>query len=427
MSTNNRVIAVEAVEGTDAMLARVAELREKGRWRTKGRAGFLVKAPKRGQDLRVDLPAIGPDTLRGAEKAGLRGIAVAAGGVLMLDRAALAAQAERAGLFLHGFWEAPMKYFIVTGEPSGDALGAKLLSALRARDPQAEFVGVGGEAMATPGFCKPVPAVRHFGDGHPAGAGAPAHAAAPRSTKPRARRSPRKPDVLVLIDSPDFTHRVAKKARKALPDLRVVDYVSPTVWAWRPGRAKKMQEIIDLVLALLPFEPEAHQRLGGPECRYVGHPLIERLAELHGDEAGRENGPVLVLPGSRRSVLARMGPVFSDALARLHALRPGLEFVLPVAGPVEGLVRAEVETWPVKPRIVAGEAEKYAAFRTARAALAASGTVTLELALSGTPDGGRLQGAEIRGIHRAAADPGSDHRAAQSDPGRERLSGIRAG
>jgi len=100
---NRRVIAVEAVEGTDAMLARVADLREKGRWRPKGRAGLLVKSPKRGQDLRVDLPAIGPATLVGAETAGLRGIAVAAGGVLMLDRAALAAQADRAGLFLHGF------------------------------------------------------------------------------------------------------------------------------------------------------------------------------------------------------------------------------------------------------------------------------------------------------------------------------------
>jgi len=104
---NRRVIAVEAVEGTDAMLARVAELREKGRWRPKGRAGILVKAPKRGQDFRVDLPAIGPDTLRGAEQAGLRGVAVSAGGVLMLDRAALAAQAERAGLFLYGFGETP--------------------------------------------------------------------------------------------------------------------------------------------------------------------------------------------------------------------------------------------------------------------------------------------------------------------------------
>jgi DUF1009 family protein len=105
---NRRVIAVEAVEGTDAMLARVAELREKGRWRAKGPAGLLVKAPKRGQDLRVDMPAIGPDTLAGAQQALLRGIAVAAGGVLMLDRAGLAARADRAGLFLHGFTpEAP--------------------------------------------------------------------------------------------------------------------------------------------------------------------------------------------------------------------------------------------------------------------------------------------------------------------------------
>jgi lipid-A-disaccharide synthase len=277
-----------------------------------------------------------------------------------------------------------MKFFVITGEPSGDALGAKLLSALRARDPQAEFLGVGGEAMARQGFESlfPLSDISVMGI-------LPVLARLPTLLR-RINETARaviaaQPDVLVLIDSPDFTHRVARRARKALPDLKVVDYVSPTVWAWRPGRAKTMRTCIDLVLALLPFEPDAHKRLGGPDCLYVGHPLIERLAELHGDEAGREHGPVLVLPGSRRSVLARMGPVFSDALARLHALRPGLQFVLPVAGPIEALVRAEVETWPVQPRIISGEAEKYAAFRTARAALAASGTVTLELALSGTP------------------------------------------
>jgi len=277
-----------------------------------------------------------------------------------------------------------MKVFIVTGEPSGDALGAKLLDAISARDPQAEFFGVGGEAMAARGFRSlfPLSDISVMGI-------LPVLGRLPtllRRINETARAAVEaRPDVLVLIDSPDFTHRVAKKARKALPDLRVVDYVSPSVWAWRPGRAKKMRTCIDLVLALLPFEPAAHEKLGGPKCVYVGHPLIERLAELQGGEAGREDGPVLVLPGSRRSVLARMGPVFSDALARLHALRPELEFVLPVAGPIEGLVRAAVESWPVKPRIVSGEAEKFLAFRTARAALAASGTVTLELALSGTP------------------------------------------
>ncbi|PPQ39682.1 lipid-A-disaccharide synthase [Rhodoblastus acidophilus] len=277
-----------------------------------------------------------------------------------------------------------MNYFIVTGEPSGDALGAKLLAALRARDPEAVFAGVGGEAMARAGFASlfPLADISVMG------------------ILPVLRRLPTvlrridetaravvasRPDVLVLIDSPDFTHRVAKKARKALPDLKVVDYVSPTVWAWRPGRAKKMRKIIDLVLAVLPFEPAAHQRLGGPKCIYVGHSLVERVEDLHGDESARANGPVLVLPGSRRSVVARMGPAFRDALARLKALRPELEFVLPVAGPVEAVVRAEVARWPVQPRIVVGEAERYAAFRGAGAALAASGTVTLELALSGTP------------------------------------------
>jgi lipid-A-disaccharide synthase len=146
-----------------------------------------------------------------------------------------------------------------------------------------------------------------------------------------------------------------------------------------------MRAYVDLVLALLPFEPAAHERLGGPRCLYVGHPLIERLDILRGDPSAKRSGPVLVLPGSRRSVIARMGPAFRDALALLDAQRPGLDFVLPVAGPVEAAVRAEIESWPVKPRLVLGEAAKYEAFRTARAALAASGTVTLELALSGTP------------------------------------------
>jgi lipid-A-disaccharide synthase len=194
-----------------------------------------------------------------------------------------------------------------------------------------------------------------------------------------------RPEVLVLIDSPDFTHRVARRARKAMPELKVVDYVSPTVWAWRPWRARSMRRIIDLVLALLPFEPEAHERLGGPRCLYVGHPLIERLSELRGDDGAKLSGPVLVLPGSRASVVGRMGAAFGGAIARLDEIHPGLDFVLPTARQVEARIRAEVDTWPVKPRIVLDDAEKYAAFRSARAAVAASGTVTLELALSRTP------------------------------------------
>jgi len=197
-----------------------------------------------------------------------------------------------------------------------------------------------------------------------------------------------RPDALVIIDSPDFTHRVARRARKALPDLAVVDYVSPSVWAWRPGRARAMLSYVDCVLGLLPFEPEAYQRLGGPRCVYVGHPLIERFAELrpNEDEARRRHAepPVLVvLPGSRRSEIRRLMADFGGALGALQERIGPFTAILPTLPHIEEEVRARAALWPVTPRIVLGEAAKFEAFRTARAGLAASGTVTL--ALAGVP------------------------------------------
>ena len=129
-----------------------------------------------------------------------------------------------------------------------------------------------------------------------------------------------RPDALVIIDSPDFTHRVARRVRAAAPSIPIIDYVSPTVWAWRPGRAEAMRRYVDHVLALMPFEPAAHQRLGGPPCTYVGHPLIEQLATLRPDReeaARREAAPplVLVLPGSRRGEVRRHIGVFGAAMA----------------------------------------------------------------------------------------------------------------
>jgi lipid-A-disaccharide synthase len=276
------------------------------------------------------------------------------------------------------------KLFIIAGEASGDQLGYKLIRALRARAPGVEIAGVGGEAMAREGLASlfPISDISVMGV-LPVLARLPTLLARIDETA-RAVVAFR-PDALILIDSPDFTHRVARRARKSLPGLKVIDYVSPTVWAWRPGRAKKMRAYIDLVLALLPFEPQAHERLGGPRCLYVGHPLIERLEDFRGDDREKASGPVLVLPGSRGSVLARMNEVFGGAVARLDAARPGLDYVLPAAAPVEEKIREMVSGWKVKPKIIVGEAEKCAAFRSARAALAASGTVTLELALSRTP------------------------------------------
>jgi lipid-A-disaccharide synthase len=284
----------------------------------------------------------------------------------------------------------PLHLALVVGEHSGDELGFKLIRALReAAGPDTRFTGTAGDAMRREGMESLFP----LSD------------IAVMGILPVIKRLPgllrridetaqaivaARPDGLVIIDSPDFTHRVARKVRKSLPRLPVVDYVSPSVWAWRPGRAKAMAAYVDHVLALLPFEPQAHMDLGGPPCTYVGHPLIERLDELRPspEEARRRAGgpPVLlVLPGSRRSEIGRLLAVFGETLARMATRGDRFEAILPAVSHLAADIRAGVAGWPVPVRIVEGHEAKYAAFREARAALAASGTVTLELALSGVP------------------------------------------
>lgn len=282
----------------------------------------------------------------------------------------------------------PLKIFLIAGEQSGDALGAKLIRALRQRQWNLQFEGVGGEAMEAEGLKSLFPmadiAVMGF---------LPVIKRLP-SLLERIRRTAAAciaavPDVVVLIDSPDFTHRVARRLRARAPQVPIVNYVSPTVWAWRPKRAAAMRAYIDHVLAVLPFEPEAHERLGGPPCSYVGHPLIERFGELRPrpeDALQREyDRNVLLLPGSRMSEVTRLLPVFGAAAAKIAAAVPKVRFFLPVVPHVAETVRAGVAGWSVQPEIVVGEQEKWGAFRRARAALAASGTVTLELGLSGVP------------------------------------------
>jgi lipid-A-disaccharide synthase len=281
---------------------------------------------------------------------------------------------------------------IIVGEISGDALGAKLVSALRLKMPDRSllFSGTAGPAMRSLGLISlfPLEEIAVMGI-------VPVIKRLPSLLR-RIRETADamiafKPDLLIIIDSPDFTHRVAKRLHAALPDTPIIDYVSPTVWAWRPGRAKKMAAYIDHVLAILPFEPSAHQRLGGPACTYVGHPLIERLDELRPstqelDERNHEPPCVVVLPGSRRSEITRLMPVFGETVARTQrAYGAPIDFVLPAVDHLKAAIEDAVEDWEIKPHVVYGEAEKYRAFRRARAALAASGTVTLELALAHVP------------------------------------------
>ena len=284
----------------------------------------------------------------------------------------------------------PLSIYIVAAEESGDALGATLARALLAQGGEAvQLSGVGGRAMAAAGIASPflIDELSIIG-----------LSAIPRRLPMILRRIREsaaaivaaQPDALVIIDSPDFTHRVARRVRRLAPSIPILDYVSPSVWAWRPGRARAMRGYVDCVLAILPFEPTAHVRLGGPPCIYVGHPLLERVAELRSDaeEAQRRRADpplVLVLPGSRSSEIGRLIGIFGDAIARIATRVGPIEVVLPTMPHLASRVREAVAGWTVTPRIVVEPATKWAAFRTARAALAASGTVTLELALAGVP------------------------------------------
>ena len=282
------------------------------------------------------------------------------------------------------------KIFLIATEESGDRLGAQLMKVLRQRLGDAvKFEGVGGLAMAKEGLKSlfPIEELSIMGF------------SAVVKQLPKVLRLIRQttaavlqagPDILVIIDSPDFTHRVARRVRARDAAIPIVDYVSPSVWAWRQGRARAMRAYVDHVLALLPFEPEAYRRLNGPPCSYVGHPLIEQLGSLRpgAEEQARRGGtpPVLlVLPGSRRAEIRHHMAVFGEALERLQAQGKAFDLILPTMPHLLELVQEGVKTWKVAPRIVVGEQEKRAAFRMATAALAKSGTVTLELAVAGVP------------------------------------------
>ena len=300
------------------------------------------------------------------------------------------------------------KIFLIATEESGDRLGASLMKVLRQRLGGAvRFEGVGGQSMAREGLTSQFPIEQLSIMG----------LAAVVKQLPMLLRRIREtatavteatPDILVIIDSPDFTHRVARRVRARDPSIPIIDYVSPSVWAWRPGRARAMCAYVDHVLALLPFEPEAYRGLRGPPCSYVGHPLTEQIGALRpgADEQKRRDQPppvLLVLPGSRRSELRHHMAVFGETLGQLAAEGVPFELMLPTTPHLQETVLEGVKSWKVKPHIVVGEKEKKAAFRIAYAALAKSGTATLELALARVPmvaayKGGAIEAWIVQGM-----------------------------
>lgn len=285
---------------------------------------------------------------------------------------------------------AALEIFLVAVEESGDRLGGALMRALRERaGVPVRFSGVGGREMSAAGLESLFP-VDDFGIiGITAIPGRLPRILRAMSNIVQAAVA-RRPHAMVAIDSSAFALRVAKRVRRAAPAIPIVDYVSPTVWAWRSGRARSMRHYVDHVLALLPFEPDVHERLGGPPCTYVGHPLNQEIASLRPNETEAQRRladppVVLAMIGSRSAEIRRLAGDFGAALARVVERAGPIEVVAPTVPHLAEQVRQATSGWILTPRIVVDPTEKRAAMRSARAALAKSGTTTLELALAGVP------------------------------------------
>ncbi len=278
-----------------------------------------------------------------------------------------------------------MRVFIIAGEPSGDRLGGALMAGLRALAPESTFEGVGGESMAEQGLVSRFPmsdlSVMGLAEVLPRLALLRRRIAETAEAITQSR-----PDLVITIDSPDFCLRVLKRARAQRPELPVVHYVAPSVWAWRPKRAARMAPLVDHVLALLPFEPP-YMQAAGMSCDFVGHPVVAepRATEAEVDEL-RARFPgrlLLALPGSRKGEITRHAPRFGAALARV--LPEDMRVLVPTVSSQADFMRSEVARWPFAAHVLQEAGEKRAAFAAAEVALAASGTVSLELAANDTP------------------------------------------
>lgn len=288
----------------------------------------------------------------------------------------------------------PLKVAIIAGEASGDHLGADLVAALKRLvteqdDRQVELVGIGGPGLKTQGL----KSLFDYSELSLMGVTA-ILARLPKLIK-RIRETANvivaeNPDVLIIIDSPDFTHRVAKVVRRKKPDIPIINYVCPTVWAWKPKRAQKMRGYVDHILSVFPFEKEAVEKLEGPPLTYIGHRLVEngglktaRTWQL--SHTLTEKKQFLLLPGSRNSEIKNLLEPLKEAAIELAEQFPEARFMIPTIPNKEQILIEKTKDWPVIVSVLSGEAAKWHCFAKADAAIAASGTILLELALARVP------------------------------------------
>ena len=284
-----------------------------------------------------------------------------------------------------------MKVYIIAGEPSGDLLASAMMKAIRVQHPDIEFRGIGGESMGDEGMESrfDIAEISVMGVVEVLG-----HLSL--ITK-RIRQTVNdiidwQPDVLVTVDSWGFVSSVVGKLRKHKVTIPVVHYVAPQVWAWKKGRAKNVAGLVDRLMMLLPYEGKYFEK-HGLKCDFVGHPVMERMSGIDFDSAGfrhrlgiSESDLVLsLLPGSRHSEVVRMAPILKRAVEIIRKKYSDLFVIVPTVAGVEAEVRECFSEWDIPTRVVVGSSERYNAFKTSCIALAASGSVSLELTAIGVP------------------------------------------
>ncbi len=282
--------------------------------------------------------------------------------------------------------ETRLNVYFVTGEESGDTLGSDLIQSFRKLGVYVTPMGLGGERMQAEGL-KSLFEISRLSVMGISGVVSKLPSLLSLIRKTANDILAKNPDVLVLIDSPEFSYRVAKRVRKKNPNIKIVKYVAPSVWAWRPGRAAKISGYVDHILAILPFEPAILKELGGPNATYVGHPLAILADQVPKRLKRKAGSPVnlVVLPGSRPSETKRLLPFMRETLVVLNERGNEFAVILPTVSRLEGGVREHVKSWPYPVQVVVGDEARKDAFSNADLALAASGTVTLELALYRIP------------------------------------------
>ncbi|MDR1551480.1 MAG: lipid-A-disaccharide synthase [Holosporaceae bacterium] len=384
ISMDGHVLGCEDSSGTDALIEKCGK-------RSLGN-GILVKISKPQQDYRFDLPTIGVKTVEILHKNGFAGVAVEADKCIILNKEALIKRANDLGLFIVAVNVSAMKIFMIAGEASGDYLGGKLMDDIsELTNRKVEFSGIGGECMEKAGLKKifSISELSLIGIWEVIDKIFRIKKLINRTVNTIGEY---RPSAIVTIDSPSFTHHIAKKIKKMGWKIPIIHYVAPTVWAWRQWRAKSLCKFLDKLLVLLPFESAYFPNI---KTIFVGHPIVTDPdfakpdgGNLHEILRHRSPTPLLVitlLPGSRMSEILSHMPIleeFADMMVKKYG---SVQFIIPTMENLKQHIDAMIDSWPQKPIVVSQKSEKISAYYLSNAAVAASGTVTLELARVGLP------------------------------------------